>query len=132
MAVQRDGTVAPLGFAEPAPLKQPPQPELLNRLEHADTVAALGACASLRTYLTKHHVKYGQAAVKAATRGGREVYAVEVLRLSLPIVSRDGTEAIAIEETAASDVEGGVYGVLLRRGPDGAWAVAASLEVTLP
>ena len=125
-------TEAPLSRTDAVPLKQPPKPDLITRVQQRAPVAALGACASFRSYLTKHHVRYGRAAVSAATGAGKEIYDVEVLRLSLPVVSRDGTEAIAIEETAASDVEGGVYGVLLRRQPGGAWIVVGSLDVSLP
>ena len=56
-------TEAPLSRTDAVALKQPPKPDLITRVEHAAPVAALGACASFRTYLTKRHVGYGRAAL---------------------------------------------------------------------
>ena len=58
-------------------------------------------------------------------RTGRYTY--RTIRLSVPVLSPDGTEALAYGDSSSAPLGAGGGLWLLRRGPDGAWTVAAQL-----
>lgn len=85
---------------------------------------AVARCASLVAFLKKRGIASGRTAAQEIYRRGGEAYDADILGISLPVVSEDGREALVIVQHASGNEATSGSAVRLRRGANGAWAVA--------
>ncbi len=99
-----------------------PNPELLKRFADRgwDSVAS---CPNVRVLVARKGIRIGRP--KAQRPRWNQEYPVATIELSLPVVSEDDSEALVYESTVYGPLSGGANALLLRKSPDGRWAVVA-------
>ncbi|NML06088.1 hypothetical protein [Sphingomonas sp. G-3-2-10] len=100
-----------------------PGPDPARFTAAASKLSSVGACPAVRQKLDRYGVAYGEKAVAAAIAdtGDGEGYRATILNFSLPLISRDGTEAI-VATSSVSAPEGGAGSLRhLKRRSDGRW-----------
>ena len=122
---QRWFTVTEAGDIDP-PQLSPPARATIQAFLTADLVSAAG-CASVRRVAISRGVKLKAppGPRRINRRSGR--YAYLSIRLSVPVLSPEGTEALAYAESSSGPLGAGGALWLLRRGSDGAWKITARL-----
>ena len=104
-----------------------PSQALLRQLSNNAGQNAITSCASVEAALDKRRIKYGdEAAADVAQSFTGSSYKAELLSISLPLVSRDGKEAVLISSSATGPLAAGGFLEYLRRLPSGAWVVVSS------
>lgn len=85
--------------------------------------SAIGACPAVRAMLDRQGIAHGPKAVDAVAT----LYELKatVINFSLPLLSREGDEAIMIVSRQYEPLNGGGYLEYLKRRPDGSWTVVA-------
>jgi hypothetical protein len=87
------------------------------------------ACSAVRQLLARRNVPSGEAAAKAAVGNPdpiSPVYKATILSLGMPVVSRDGREALVETGVVCGPLCGAGSLLHLRRDPAGAWRVTGS------
>lgn len=110
-----------------------PSKELLDKFEARGGESAIRQCRSIRNFLTDQHIPYGPGATKRARNSisgpgiSGPVFDAEIVRLTLPVVSEDGTEALlsSISESGVHMALGRYY--YLRSDDEGAWRVRSTV-----
>ncbi|MDF7775057.1 hypothetical protein P1X14_07355 [Sphingomonas sp. AOB5] len=85
--------------------------------------SAVGACPTVRTMLDRRNIAHGTKAVDAVA----SPYGLKatVINFSLPLLSKQGDEAIVMVSRQYEPLNGGGYLEHLKRRPDGRWTVVA-------
>lgn len=88
-----DETLAAAKGAQPGP--KGPSSAMAQAYLSAKPVSAVTACPKVRAYLDSQKVGYGPEGIRQAEReAGRDPLGAMIIRLSLPVLSPDGREAI--------------------------------------
>lgn len=85
--------------------------------------SAVGACPAVRATLDRRKIAHGTKAVDAVAT----LYELKatVINFSLPLLSKQGDEAILMVSRQYEPLNGGGYLEYLKRRPDGRWTVVA-------
>lgn len=122
---QRWFTVTAAGGIDPTQLA-PPAKATVQAFLTADLVSATGCEAVRRLAIGRGvNLKAPPGPRRISRRSGR--YAYRSIRLSVPVISPDGTEALAYADSSSGPMGAGGALWLLRRGSDGAWKITARL-----
>jgi hypothetical protein len=113
-----------------------PSKELARTFIASKPMSVLNKCAVVAAYLDQTGIKYGAAAAHEATvdkKTGRplRIYSASILRLSLPIVARDGDDALIEVTTAGGWLMGGVNILHLHRTSTGNWVDVGQLTTAI-
>jgi hypothetical protein len=107
-----------------------PSQALLRQLSNDTGQNAVVSCASVRKSLDRRHIRYGDSAADEAARTFTgSSYRSEILSVSLPVISRDGKEALLTSSSVSGPLAAGGSLEYLRRQPSGGWAVVSSAEL---
>jgi hypothetical protein len=100
----------------------PPAAMLANGVDRPRD-SAVARCPALRAYLDRAKIPYGAKAVAAATDNadGDNAYPADILGLTLPSVSQDGTRALTTTSFQSGPLSGLGQFFLLKRQGDGGW-----------
>lgn len=122
---QRWFLVTAAGDIDPTQLAQPAR-ATIQALLTADLVSATG-CAAVRRAAISRGVSLRAPPGQRKINRRSGLYAYTSIRLSVPVFSPDGTEALAYADSSYGPEGAGGALWLLRRGSDGAWKIAARL-----
>lgn len=105
-----------------------PAPELLAKGPEMVRDSAVARCPVLRAYLDRAHISHGAKAVAGIVAGasGADVYRADVLGISLPSLSPDGSQALAITSIQSGPLSGLGQFFLLERQDDGGWTAIST------
>lgn len=100
-----------------------PSRALLAKAPEMTRDSAVARCPSLRAYLDRAHIPYGAKAVADTTRApdANSLYPADVLGVTLPSVSPDGSQALTMTSFQSGPMSGIGQFFLLERQPDGGW-----------
>ncbi|MBI1686863.1 hypothetical protein [Caulobacter hibisci] len=108
----------------PEPVRPPARATV--RTFGAARQASVTDCADVRRSITARGMRI--VASEGSPRMRRDgLYDVTTHTLTVPVVSPDGSEALAYADSVSGPLAGGGYLVLLRRKPDGAWKIAGRM-----
>jgi hypothetical protein len=86
---------------------------------------ALNVCPVMRTRLRAMHIRFGNAAVRWATRHRNERFRAVILTISLPQVSADGQHAVLGGSSYFGPLDGEARLIHLERDSAGRWQIAS-------
>uniref|UniRef100_B0SYM6 Uncharacterized protein n=1 Tax=Caulobacter sp. (strain K31) TaxID=366602 RepID=B0SYM6_CAUSK len=104
----------------------PPAKATVQAFLTADLISATG-CEAVRRFAIGRGVSLNAppGPRRINRRSGRYTY--RSIRLSVPVFSQDGTEALAYADSSSGPLGAGGALWLLRRGSDGVWKITARL-----
>lgn len=108
----------------PAPIRAPARAAI--RAFDAARPASVTDCESVRLSIAARGARLTRSDAPSPMRRDG-FYDATVHTLTLPVISPDGSEALAYVDSVSGPLAGGGYLVLLRRAPDGAWKVAGRM-----
>lgn len=105
-----------------------PSRALMARLEATQGVNAVTACPTLRAYLDRAGIGYGDDAVRAVLPppGVAGNYRKAILSVALPAVGADKRTAVLAASTSSFPMGGGGFLHFLRRRSDGSWHLVST------
>lgn len=108
--------------SKPKPIAGPPD-ELISGLRASAGVSAIKHCANVRKLLDSKGIRYGEGAVNSGSSSNGALFKSAILGISLPVISKDGNEAVLVESFSAGMLLGRGNVTYLKRQPDGKWKV---------
>jgi hypothetical protein len=110
------------------PGEQAPSPEMLEAAGDLSRDSAVASCPALRAWLDRQHVPHGEKAVSEVVGepNGTDSHRADILGLTLPVVSPDGTEALTVTSYTTGPLSGVGQLFLLQRQPDGSWRAVSA------
>ncbi|MDG5495517.1 hypothetical protein [Niveispirillum sp. BGYR6] len=108
--------------AEPKPIAGPSD-ELISSLRASGGASAIKHCANVRKLLDSKGIRYGEDAVNSGSSSSGALFKSAILGISLPVISKDGNEAVLVESFSAGMLLGRGNVTYLKRQPDGTWKV---------
>ncbi|MQP65785.1 hypothetical protein GE253_10575 [Niveispirillum sp. SYP-B3756] len=106
--------------AEPKPIAGPPN-ELISGLRAGGGASAIKHCANVRKLLDSKGIRYGEDAVNSGSSSNGALFKSAILGISLPVISKDGNEAVLVESFSAGMLLGRGNVTYLKRQADGKW-----------
>jgi len=108
--------------SQPKPIAGPPD-ELISDLRASAGASAIKHCANVRKILDGKGIRYGEDAVNSGSSSNATIFKFAILGISVPVISRDGKEAVLVESFYAGMLLGRGNITYLRRQADGTWKV---------
>jgi hypothetical protein len=92
---------------------------------------AVSRCSSVRSWLSRHKIPHGGAAVEAVVARANEddELPAGIFTVSLPAISADGQTALVYTSDTGGGEAGGGFALLYHRQADGTWKSEAQLRL---
>jgi hypothetical protein len=113
-------------------ISAPPR-SLLAEAKRRGGQSAIKYCPSIQTRLTAAGIAYGPKVVSAianTARGKDFRYKMEIVGVSIPVISRDKTKAVLYSSQVSGPLAGGASVYYMKRSASGKWVVVGSKLVT--
>lgn len=111
-----------------------PPSSLLAEAKKRGGRSAIKYCPSIQAKLNAAGISYGSKAVAdvANTVKGRQLrYKMEIVGVSIPVISIDKTKAVLYSSQVSGSLAGGAYVYYMKRSTSGKWIVVGSKLVTV-
>lgn len=110
-----------------------PSSAMLDRGPQMPRDSAVARCPSLRAYLDHAHIRHGAQAVAdtASDPDGDNIYAADILALTLPSLSPDGTQALTMTSSQTGPLSGQGQFFLLKRQTDAGWPAVSTQNFSI-